>query len=315
MRRNRFSLCFGAAVTAALCGPAAALELGKCEFGNGRPVKLTFLDSGLPLISGAMNGAPASFLFDTGASQTNLLMPKLKELGTFVKPMKSALGGTGGMVSYSMAKLNTLDIGPVRFTNQYLHVINNLHPNLMGKFDAILGMEHLAPNDFEVDIAAGRVQLHTGQCDSASTALWEQDAMSLPLDADRSNSKPAPFTVTINGRAVKAIFDTGAVRSTLTDDIAAELGIVRQPGARTANAIGAGLDHSPVWEAEVKDIEIGSEKVPSAKLMINKRLGKSSTEMVIGLDYMRNHRFLFLMGQGRILIKPNGKAIFSPPVR
>jgi hypothetical protein len=166
-----------------------------------------------------------------------------------------------------------------------------------------------------VNIAGEHVKLHVGQCPQASTVTWEADAISLPLNAGRTDVAPAQFTVTIGGRPVKAIFDTASTHSTLNHETAAELGMLRPPDAVTVHSVGAGENRAPAWRATVTDIVIGTQKIPSASLMIQTTTTKGGSSMILGLDYIRNHRILFLLGQNRIMIKPNGKAVFSLPAQ
>lgn len=112
----------------------------------------------------------------------------------------------------------------------------------MTRLASILGMDDPMANDVEIDVAAGKLTVFKGLCPKDAQASWEKAAVELPLNPERSGQAPAQFTVRVQGRALKAIFDTGAVRSLLHARPAAELGLKQDAGAQVAHAVGVGRD-------------------------------------------------------------------------
>lgn len=305
MPSTRFTRAvFSTLTLALLASTCAAAEPASCDYGKGDVVPLRFLPSGLPVLDGSLNGQPAAFLLDTGAGQTYVLRPKLEAMKTFVMPSMSSASGIGGQVKRSITRLKTMDFGPVHVDKPYLFVMDNLHPSLAGQFDAILGMEDLAANDFEVDIAAGKLTIFKGRCAKDAAVAWAPDAIDLPLNQGRPDTSPAQFTVSIGGRPTKAFFDTGAKLTTLDTKVAELLGVERKPDGEVNYAIGAGMQRTAMWSAAVKDLVVGKEKSAKAALEVGPlNGGASGNELLIGLDYLKNHRLLFLPAQERFLVK------------
>lgn len=309
---TNFLRAIGVVLMASACTTAQGAEPRECLYDKGETLTLRFLPSGLPLVDGAINDAPITLLLDTGASQTNLLPRKLAELNVFVAASKSNASGVGGKLSRSITRLKTFDVGPIHLDKPYMFVLNNLHPKLADQFDALLGMETLALNDFEVDIAQGKLTVFKGLCPKGKPVAWDPAAFALPMNRDRPDTSPAQFSVSVQGHTVKAFFDTGAARSSLDARLAETLGLAQAPGGEVRYSVGAGSQRAPMWKASVKDIAIGAEKFDTATLYVKPaNPGQADPQFLIGLDYLKGRRLLFLPGQERILIKSAAGAPFA----
>jgi hypothetical protein len=93
-RRACKAVCL--ALLFAACATGRAADPPRCEFDKGETLTLRFTPAGLPLLDGAINGQPVTFLLDTGASTTNLLRPRLEAFKIPVAKPRRGTQGIGG---------------------------------------------------------------------------------------------------------------------------------------------------------------------------------------------------------------------------
>jgi hypothetical protein len=120
--------------------------------------------------------------------------------------------------------------------------------------------------------------------------------------------------VTINGKPVDAVIDTGVPFSILKLRAARRIGIdVDSPDVKRAGSMGGvGTESVRLWKARVKSFAIGGETIFDAELGINDSRISSSSELLLGRDFLRTHRVLFAMSQKKLYFAYLGGQPFSP---
>jgi Aspartyl protease len=113
----------------------------------------------------------------------------------------------------------------------------------------------------------------------------------------------------VNGKRLRAMFDSGAASSMISLQAAKSAGITPQSNATTEPAtVGLGISGKPMasWIGQVDTFAIGNETIRNAKLQISEmeandrtdRLGShmpvqiSRWDVIIGADFLRAHRVL-----------------------
>ena len=102
---------------------------------EGEELRIRTRQDGHFYVRGAVNGVPATFLVDTGASDVVLTMATAEAAG--YPPESLSFDGmaatANGMVRIAGARLDTLEIGPIRVTDQPVSVNEGaLDENLLG---------------------------------------------------------------------------------------------------------------------------------------------------------------------------------------
>jgi hypothetical protein len=132
--------------------------------------------------------------------------------------------------------------------------------------------------------------------------------------------------VQLNGHDVLAMFDTGAPNTIVTTDVVKRSGL--QPTIEVATGKqGHGLAPGgfAVDTAMFQSITIGQETIQNPKLVVADLFGRAkethlgsliaskpegAPEMLIGMDFLRAHRFYVARGQGKMYLTYIGGPVF-----
>jgi len=126
--------------------------------------------------------------------------------------------------------------------------------------------------------------------------------------------------VKVNGRAARALLDSGASSSVISMPFAAKLGITRSsPGVAASSCsggIGAGLVQT--WVAPFESVAVGDEVIRNAKLEMSNlipELVNISPEVILGTDFLRTHRVLVARSQRKVYFTYAGGQVFPAAPR
>ena len=278
-----------------------------CVVGESTVLPITFAgrDEG-PTIPGTINGRPASVLVDTASEATLLNRPALEKLGIHVRSSETNYAG----VDILMANVANVTVGPISARGWFsvLESKNDIGVNL--------GANYLSRHDLEIWWANKQVKFSRPQgCRQTFLAMWDPNAHVVPFETHQYRKDlRAWFKVRINGKDVDAIFATAHPYSILDLHTAARLGITPEaPGAvEVGVATGWREKSHTVWRVPVEDMSIGGYKVQDASIRLMD-LTLSGEMMVLGADFLRNHRVLISMSQRRLYISHLGGSSFSEP--
>ena len=259
-----------------------------------------------PTIPGTIDGRPASVLIDTASSVTLLNRPALEKLGINVRSTETNFAGVNILTAY----VPNVTVGPISAKGWFsvLESEDDIGVNL--------GANYLSRNDFEIWWANKQVRFFSPKgCRKTFLASWDPNAHIVPFETHQYRKDlRAWFKVRINGKDVDAILATASPYSTLDLHTAARLGITPEtPGAvADGTAIGWRDKTQRVWRVPVADMSIGSYKVQDASIRLMD-LTLSGEMMVLGADFLRNHRVLVSMSQRRLYISHLEGPSFSGP--
>lgn len=186
-------------------GGAASLIAGRavaCRRGEVLPLDRP---AGLASVAVAINGRVARLLLDTGAERSLLTLEAAKRLGLAFDPwVGSRLRGAGGRLEeHQNATVERLALGGVTLGQGLsLSVSASL---VVPEADGLLGGDLLRVWDIDLDLPSGHVTLLDPSCPVSGIAV--------PLTLLRRSALLAP--VSLDGRALTALLDTGASISLL----------------------------------------------------------------------------------------------------
>lgn len=298
----------------ALAPFARADEAPRCTYVEVTRLPMRYVGEGLaPAVDGTIDGAAATMLVDTGAFDTQLTMNGANRRGLNLHMTGRYVEGFGGSSRLYTARLKDFTVGPARSARRIeLYVIGTA--NITPVFDAIVGAPFLLQMDLEIDLRAKQMRFfRPHDCDKATLALWDEDTIAIPFERSSDRSPNPHFTVTVNGKELDAVIDTGAHHSTILRGAAKRAGIdVDGPGARRlGSVVGIGAERAPLWSTRVKTVTIGNETIDDAELGIVDAQGSTSAEMYLGQDFLRAHRVLFAMSQKKLYIAYLGGQPFT----
>ena len=322
------------AAAAAGAGSAAA----QCRMGLVAELPVV-MDGNQPLVRGAINGKPMLALADTGAFSSMVWRGAAENYSLPVRPLRGlTVGGVGGSREAQATTIKELKLG-----NQARRDLNILmagwnRPLGRSQIAMILGQDILSRTDVELDFANGMIRLvkPVGCGPSSSLAYWGGAYAEAPLEPVSADQPHAIVPVTLNGKRMRAMLDTGAWTSVVTLKAAARAGV--RAGSDKApeaeRSAGIGRRSVPTYVGSFSALQIGEQTVSPAKLRMadlfrgssggantGSRVGTSDTaddpDMIIGADFFRSHRVLISYSQRRVVFSHNGKPIFQvegPPL-
>ncbi|MBP0446832.1 aspartyl protease family protein [Roseomonas sp. SSH11] len=210
---------------------------------NAAPAAIALLGRGagsLPVVLAQANGVALPFILDTGTGLTQLRTSFAASLGLRVDPERSThITGMGGTSRMPNALLRDLQIGRRVFRNLSVPVAPG--GEQVERIAGIIGADLLRRGALEIDLPASRVALHDSPSCLAAPPPWP-GAEEIPVEL-RLEGLPI-ITIHLNDRPVRALVDTGAVRTVLRRDRIADFGIpasaLTAPPAGTIFGTGTG---------------------------------------------------------------------------
>src|SRR3569623_772412 len=184
----------------------------------------------------------------------------------------------------------------------------------------LLGQNVLGLGDVEYDLPHGAIRLFkASDCGKTGLAYWVEKGGAysllkiLPLHEAGNHTVG---TVYVNGQALRATFDTGAPRTSLTRKAAERAGVkIGDAGVQEAGfSVGLGRDIGRSWIGPFKTMKIGDEEVRNLRLHITENeLGES--DMLIGADFFISHRVYVDNASHRMFFTYAGGKIFDTVAR
>lgn len=303
------------AAFALAAGPAVAAQCQLVRIAEW-PVKL---ERNRPVIEGSINGTKVGILLDTGSNTTVVARAAAVRLGLERQYVAGEFLGVGGASRVEMTEIEEFRLGQA-VRNKWRVLVVGEH-DLGDDVAVILGEDFFENVDLELDLGNKVVRLFKPQdCERSPLAYWAANAPRVDMDVGRSIIVPA----SVNGVPVRAIVDTGATRSFLATQIAAQAGITpSSPGVTSGGCIvGFGKKRVDGWIAPMKQFSLGGETVHNPHVgiadmaagavyqEIGSHIAKAAEPpvMLLGVDFLLAHRVFVAHSQRAMYFTHNGRS-------
>jgi len=187
-------------------------------------------------VTGAVNGKPMEFVYDTGCDQTVIGMDHLASLG-IPKPNRPADGksmGVGNAVTDSWRISANVRIGGIERRNFPLLVSDR------SGVPALLGRNFMEPYNYTVDSTGGSILMTKKVVASASGSGGYSASSQGGVPFKREKGGGILVNVEVNGRNIEMLFDTGAQNVLFSRRDINRLGITVPADAETEVTHGVG---------------------------------------------------------------------------
>ena len=260
-----------------------------------------------------INGNDTRFALDTGAFYSVMSRADALSLGLKLRPAPFGfrIGGVGGSADAQFAQVKDFGILGTTF-----HDVGFI----VGGTDmgyGLLGANLLDFADLEIDLAHGKLTLFgTAHCNKASLAYWAKDGYNVAdiESADNSNDRRTFFNVTINGKQVRAVLDSGAGATVLSRRAAERVGIdLEAPDVKAGGtSFGVGSKSLKAWIVRIDSFSVGSETIQHSQMqVIDGRIGDGETDMLLGVDFLLAHHMFIANSQRKAYFTYNGGRVFT----
>ena len=288
------------------------------------PITVT-MDRMKPTIAAKVNGQDVRFMVDSGAFfnaiaakfafEQKMKAAQVDQTGSHLQAeAATTVTGAGGTEKVSaLVRADQFVVAGAAFKNVTFLTLGSGFGDVAG----ILGQNFLSLTDVEYDLGHGSIHMVQPQdCKDATLAYWAPGApfSMLPLESNRQDNGVAIGMVLINGVKMRAVFDTGASLTFVTQRAAARAGVkTSDPGVKSIGTT-AGVDRTDIktWIAPFADIKIGDEEIKNGLLTI----GDSSAldfDVLVGADFFLSHHVYVANSQHKLYFTYNGGPVFSLP--
>lgn len=273
-----------------------------CQYGAGEVLPLVLRDNH-PLVPVRIGGGLAQMVPDTGADSSGVTPATAARLNLRADPRRRVtIRGTGGAIQAEEATAD-VEFGTTRVPQLRLAVVDL--PSFGASPDGLLGTDVLARHDIEFDLAGARMVLHpaAGGCEATGPPWADRRFYALPL---QRRSRRFLVEVRIDGQPVRALLDSGAAGTLLTETAARRLGVTEAQLAAAPTGTRRGVDGSTrvVRRVRFAELRIGPEVLRDIPIGVGPASLGPETEMLLGLDWMRRRRLWIAYGAGRVFVGP-----------
>jgi clan AA aspartic protease (TIGR02281 family) len=322
----RAAVAVMASVAVAFPLHAAAADTSGCQFARIAewPIRI---ERGHLIADGAINGKPVRVLLDTGSTLTLIPRAAAERLELTRKGVKGArMYGMGGVTAIDSTLVDEFRVG--QFSRK------NVLVTVAGEHDfgaeVLLGGDFFRQFDVEFDIAVKMVRLYRPEnCATSLLAYWaDANVGQVEFEPVNEVHPQIILTVEINGRPLKALFDSGAAGSLLDKAEAARVGVTPDTPGVVALGMFAGLGSEmvPAWAGSFASFTVGNETIRDTEIAFADTFKGATTtrigshipvkpdglpSMLLGVDFLRSHRVLVAHSQRRIYFTYNGGPVFQ----
>lgn len=267
---------------------AAAASSGTFEAGK----------RGHVLVPVSVNGGePRPFALDTAASRTVLGRKEYAELGSTSPPAGDHGGharGAHGSFAAQLVRLDSVALWDERQPDQLaaLMTLEELTPGKRPDFAGVLGLPFLNRYRLDLDYPARRLSLEAQDGDLPACDICDPGS-AVALGTLRGGLPSV--SVTVNGREMQALFDTGASRTILNEAAVTALGLTDAGTGESIGTVSLALGSLPARDHQVSRIA----------LPVFGTLGlDDEPALILGIDYLAAGRTVVDLEAGLVWFRP-----------
>ncbi|MCV2352570.1 retropepsin-like domain-containing protein [Paucibacter sp. B2R-40] len=310
-------------LSAALCAETAPK---RCSYVKLSQLPLQSLPGG-PYVEASVNGKAAKFLVDTGGFKTSIATSFAERIGLPMRHSSAAGAGVGGVAQFYTALVDEFAIGSIRGKQMRMAVLD--HAGSIENYGGIIGADFLFQRDLELVLAESSLRFfHPVDCADAFLAYWDKEADFVPLESGNPNDARPMVTVSLNGKTLLALLDTGA-SITIVDGAAAKaVGVSAESlaGSEQISLAGIGARAVTARLGSFDSFSIGGETVQRPKIWVadlnqNHQIDNNTMataefiskgpKVILGTDFLKAHRLLFANSQNRLYFSYLGGHLFA----
>ncbi len=267
-------------VLAMLAGPLQLVQA--CDI----KASLRFeLIEGLPVLDATVAGSPVKLLLDTG-SEGNLLTPTVIRRLHLPPAPDVVVQGTGGARSANAVLVHGLRLGSLAIPDSSAPVLGWPIGGGLSVVDGLLGLASLRGVEVDLNLPKGVLNLQS------PCFTFSADALALGSEGT--------VAVTVNGKTMRALIDTGSRGTIVSPAAAKRLGLDAPVVASTSR----GLDGKArtMRFTQLQTVQAGAARRQDVAVSISE-LEFGQVDMLIGMDFLTSYRLRLNAGQTKVSIE------------
>jgi predicted aspartyl protease len=266
------------------------------------------------LVPVTINGTQKQFLLDTGGAITQISPAAVKELNLPLRDTGIKLLDLYGNASSGAAKIDDFAVGRLHAREQ-VFPISTFDSTLVA---GIFAADFMGEYDVELDFAGGKMNYFSRDHCEGKVVYWPAAAIAaVPITFVDQHLH---LDVTLDGRHIKAMIDTGAPNTTLTIDEARRVFGITPEGAADLDKNGGAFEHV-FQKLSFEGLEVGNphisiipdkigSKDPNNGFVTGTRTQKvddrdaSAPTMLIGMNILSKLHLYVAFRENKIYITP-----------
>jgi Aspartyl protease len=250
------------------------------------------------LVPLTINDIDATFVLDTGAARSLVTPEAVRGLGLASDEwIATTMRGVGGMVEHPNADPRSLALGGVPLHRRTVTHDTSLTVGEMPGFappglvvDGLLGRDLLSLFDLQFDIAAHRLTLYDVRECSGRFVPWNSNYVALPAEMPMTNAMVVPMSV--DGRRLRALLDTGATSSLILAPGMFRLGLTPEIVAHDPGAVAHGIGpRAPqMHNHRFSSWRVGPELEPNPTMWVAQVRVVPIVDALLGADWLLAQR-------------------------
>jgi len=289
--------------------PTASPALAVCKLGRIASLDMTMLPDGEIAIPVTVNDQDMKLIVDTGDIYSGI-----GEESADALHLKRGITGQmftflGNVPAYQYVEAHSFKLGPMSASDLRLLVVPSqmMRPNI----DGLLGPNVMKGFDVEFDFAHAKFNIFSqDHCPHAVVYWTKGNYAQVPMHVDESWHISVP--VTLNGKSLTAVIDSGADRSTMSLDTLKDLfGIdeknpaLKQIGTGTINGTArTTMYRYPFGTLALEGVTVQS---PDIDILPTETYGAHNPQLIIGINVLRQLR-LYIAYKEQMLYATSAEA-------
>lgn len=245
-----------------------------------------------------INGRAATFILDSGAQRSVVSQQAVERLGLARDEwVGTTMGGVGGIENRPNANPRSISLGGVALARRTVNHDSSLTVGVLPSarlgerpIDGLLGRDFLSLFDLDLDAPGGRLTLYSVRGCSSRFLPWTGGYAAIPVSTPAAEAVVVP--VTLDGRPLRALLDSGASASLLAAPGIYRMGIdpaslVADPAERIS---GLGPRAITVHRHRFHMLEVGGGVVDSPMIWVEPIRLTPIVDMLLGADWLATRR-------------------------
>ena len=223
------------------------------------------------------------FLIDTGGVFSTVEPEVVSSLKLNTHQSNMPLFGIGGRKLSQQVDPENFAIGRLKGKGFSFYV----EPRGLRTFDGTLAPQILGAYDLDIDFAAGTFRLFSQDHCPGQVIYWTQTGpwAIVPITFDKGNGHIS-IPVSIDGKSIKAVIDTGAVRSVMNLSTARRFLDFDERNPETT-AMGVGPQKSYRFPFKTLSFEGVAVAHPDIEILPNNVAAIAGRDLILGIDVLR----------------------------
>jgi len=283
----------------ALIGPLVlpAVARAACVVENKATITLQVVGGSI-VLPVEVNGITAPFVLDTGAERSVVTAQAVQRLGLARDQwVGTTMGGVGGVDRRPNADTRSLSLGGVPLARRTLNHDHSLTVGFLGGISGqdstiagLLGRDYLTLFDLDLDLPAHRLTLYQVSGCAGRFLPWTGQYASIPIATPAGDAVILP--VTIDGRALRAMLDSGATSSLVAAPGMYKLGLDQAALSADPSSVISGLGPRSVTvhRHQFGTLTVGNQTIASPSLWVEPIRLSPIVDMLLGADWLAQRR-------------------------